>query len=48
MSSGRQPVYGVRRAARFMEYSLALHSSHGRGARVTFAIEDRDISIDTV
>jgi predicted dehydrogenase len=47
IDGGRQPVYSVRRAARFMEYSLALHSSHRRGGRVSFPIEDREVSVDT-
>jgi hypothetical protein len=46
LDSGRDPICNVRQAAKFMEYCLAFHSSHRRGGRVSFPLEDRDISID--
>jgi len=47
IDAGREPFNNARVAARNMEYCLALHSSHRRGgARVTFPLEDQDLSID--
>jgi UDP-N-acetylglucosamine 3-dehydrogenase len=47
LDTGRQPICTARQAARFMEYGLALHSSHRRGGvRVNFPLEDQLLSID--
>jgi predicted dehydrogenase len=47
LDDDREPICGVYRSARQMEYGLALHSSHRRGgARVAFPLEDQGLSID--
>ena len=46
LGTDREPICGVYRSARHMEYGLALHSSHRRGARVEFPLEDQSLSID--
>jgi predicted dehydrogenase len=46
IDNDREPVCNVRQAARFMEYCLAFHSSHRRGGRVSFPLEDEQLSID--
>lgn len=47
IDGGREPFNNARVAARNMEYCLALHASQRRGGgRVTFPIEDQQISID--
>jgi UDP-N-acetylglucosamine 3-dehydrogenase len=48
MEQGREPACSERHAARAMELCLALHASHRRGGcRVSFPLEDRDLSVDT-
>ena len=48
IDSGRPTACDSRRAARAMEYCLALHASHRRGGtRVDFPLEDQQISVDT-
>jgi predicted dehydrogenase len=48
LDTGREPICNARRAARFMEYGLAIHSSHRRGGvRVGFPLEDQALSVDT-
>ena len=47
LDTGREPICTARQAARFMEYGLALHSSHRRGGgRVSFPLEDQSLSVD--
>jgi predicted dehydrogenase len=48
IDTGRDPICNARQAARFMEYGLAIHSSHRRGGvGVSFPLEDHSLSIDT-
>jgi predicted dehydrogenase len=47
VDTGREPICNARQAARFMEYGLAIHSSHRRGGvRVDFPLEDQALGID--
>jgi hypothetical protein len=48
VENGGEPACSERQAARAMEYCLALHASHRRGAcRVDFPLEDQNLSVDT-
>ena len=47
LDTPREPICGVYRSTRQMEYGLALHSSHRRGnVRVDFPLEDQSLSVD--
>jgi len=48
IDEGCEPACSERHAARAMEFCLALHASHRQGGtKVTFPLEDRDLSVDT-
>lgn len=48
MEAGKEPACSERHSARAMEMCLALHASHRQdGRRVSFPLEDQDLSVDT-